>query len=65
MEKARGLSYDDLHLLVGQMATAKAKAAAKPKPKAKAQGKAKAKGAPDGAGPLQTVDFISLVGVLN
>lgn len=30
--KARGLSHDDLHLLVGQMAAAKAKAAPKPKP---------------------------------
>ena len=46
LAKARGLSYDDLHLLVGQLAAAKAKAAAKPKPKAKAKAKAKA---PDGA----------------
>ena len=43
MERARGLSFDDLHLIVDQMAVAKAKAAAKPKPKPKAKGKAKAK----------------------
>ena len=43
MEKARGLSFDDLHRIVDQMALAKAKAAAKPKPKPKAKGKAKAK----------------------
>ena len=49
IEKARGLSFDDLQLLCGHMAVAKAKAAAKPKPKPKAKGKAKAKAeaAPD------------------
>ena len=49
MEKARGLSHDDLHLLVGQMAVAKAKAASKPNAKAKAKGKAKAKANANGA----------------
>ena len=49
LEKARGLSHDDLHLLVGQMAAAKAKAAAKPKSKAKAKGKAKADASASGA----------------
>ena len=43
IEKTRGLSFDDLQLICGQMVAAKVKAAAKPKPKPKAKGTAKAK----------------------
>jgi len=43
IEKARGLSDDDLMSIVAQRAVAKAKAAANPKARPKAKGKAKAK----------------------